>query len=181
MNPSSPTYFLFAMACGLFVHLVLKVAAFFGKHDEVGEYKVAIADVEKKVGGVVEDVLAMVFVHNLLLREKQEFDLGITHFINLFFSSVRFDSDVSISLNITRANPSRITNVRLIERIGGGARVRALHSSSSLTLSSREIEIASSRGSKSNSGWLDFYKYTRSLYREIAHGARLLDAVGNFV
>ncbi|KAK9088776.1 hypothetical protein Scep_027858 [Stephania cephalantha] len=67
------------------------------------------------------------------------------------------------------------------QRIGGRARVRALHSSSSLTLSSREIEIASSRGSKSNGGWLDFYEYMRSLYREIAHRARLLDAVGNFV
>ncbi|KAK9113276.1 hypothetical protein Scep_020795 [Stephania cephalantha] len=113
------------MASVLFVHFVLEVAAFFRKRDEVGEYKAAIADVEKMVGGAVDDVLAV--------------------------------------------------------RIGGGARVRALHSSSSLTQSSREIEIASSRGSKSNDGWLDFYEYMRSLYMEIAHNARLLDAVGNFV
>ncbi|KAK9139908.1 hypothetical protein Scep_009589 [Stephania cephalantha] len=38
------------MASGLFVHLVLEVAAFFGKRDEVGEYKAAIADVEKRSG-----------------------------------------------------------------------------------------------------------------------------------
>ncbi|KAK9133486.1 hypothetical protein Scep_013014 [Stephania cephalantha] len=116
------------MASGLFVHHVLEVATFFGKRDEVGEYKAAIANVEKRVGGAVEDVIAVVLVHNLLLP-----------------------------------------------------RVRALHSSSSLTQSSREIEIASLRGSKSNGGWLVFYEYMRSLYRENAHSARLPDAVGNFV
>ncbi|KAK9166443.1 hypothetical protein Scep_001634 [Stephania cephalantha] len=61
------------VASGLFVHLVLEVAAFFGKHDEVGEYKAAIADVEKRVGGAVEDVLAVVLVHNLLLRTRIRF------------------------------------------------------------------------------------------------------------
>ncbi|KAK9118276.1 hypothetical protein Scep_016369 [Stephania cephalantha] len=88
--------------------------ALFGKRDDVGEYKAAISDVEKRVGVVGEDIFAVVLVH--------------AHFLE----------------------------------------------------SSKEIEIASSRGSKSNGGWLDFYEYLRSLYK-IAHRAHLLDAVGTFV
>ncbi|KAK9157393.1 hypothetical protein Scep_003967 [Stephania cephalantha] len=95
-----------------------------------------------------------------------------------------FDSNASISLS--NNTKSFKNNCCLIERtIGSEARARAtaiaLYSSS--TESSKETEIASSRGSKSNGGHgLDFYEeYRRSLYGEITHRALLVDAVGTLV
>ncbi|KAK9123283.1 hypothetical protein Sjap_012885 [Stephania japonica] len=95
-----------------------------------------------------------------------------------------FYSDASIPLN--SKTKSFKNHGCLIERTLGHGRASArdLHSSSSSSKElSKDSEIASSRGSKSNGGHgLDFYEeYRRSLYGEITHRALLVDAVGTLV